>query len=496
MQVTVLGDVGRNGADSQATVYLRCADASPGVLLMESQTVEYKRSWSTEHVRTLCAFANGSGGIMYVGVEDDGRAVGVKNIKGLLDDIPNTIWTRLRITADVQAVTVDGRNVIRIGVEPHRHPVLLNGQTFVRMGSSTFHLEGEALTRFILERTGRDRLDMPAEGCGPQDLSAEAIGLLAGYDGPVPYEERVRMLYRLDLVRSGRATMTAALLLHRKPRRFSVGAYIRIVLYEGGGRATKSSCVEGPSLLQPDQTLDVLLDRYVPGEYVYEGLCRHLRHRYPPEAVRELLVNAVQHRDFTASSPVTVAVHQDRIVVSNPCIPVDPDPAPPPPNPGIARIFREAGLADSLQTGLAEAAGMCRENGNPPPEIRRTGYGRCFTATIRIGRKDARRTVATEQVLADGVDRMIFEAVCGDIRITPKALAEIIGRSESTVRRRLRRLEEKGVLARLEDAGVTTRIPIMARRGYRQRTCPKVPKPSLKITPSRGVCRIWCIDDI
>lgn len=58
---------------------------------MESQTVEYKRSWTRAHVRTICAFANGTGGAMYIGIEDEGRAVGISNIKGLLDDIPNTM---------------------------------------------------------------------------------------------------------------------------------------------------------------------------------------------------------------------------------------------------------------------------------------------------------------------------------------------------------------------------------------------------------------------
>lgn len=427
---------------------------------MESQTVEYKRSWSPDHVRTLCAFANGSGGTMYIGIEDDGRPVGAGNIKGLLDDIPNTVWARLRITADVQAVSVGGKNVVRIRVEPHRSPVLLNGQTFVRIGSSTFRIEGEALARFIVEHGSRDWLELPSEECGVPELSAGAIAMLIGSDGPVPYEERLRILYRLDLVRRGSPTMAAALLLHRKPRRFSVGAYIRIARFDVGKHATRSTCIDGPCLLQPRHAMEAILERFVPDEYVYEGMYRLTRRRFPPEALEELLTNAVQHRDYVVSSPVTVEVHQSGITVSNPCVPPDPDAEPLPPNPGMARMFREAGLAASWGRGIQRANEVCMENGNPPVDIRRTRHGRVFVAMLRDGRKDARRTVASEKVFEDRIDRTIFDAVREDGGITPKRLSGITGLSESTVRRRLRRMEERRVLSRRREGGATVRMPV------------------------------------
>ena len=60
----------------------------------ETQNVEYKESWRDEYLKWLCGFANAQGGTMYIGVNDSGNIVGVKNIQRLLEDIPNKIQSR------------------------------------------------------------------------------------------------------------------------------------------------------------------------------------------------------------------------------------------------------------------------------------------------------------------------------------------------------------------------------------------------------------------
>ncbi len=57
----------------------------------ENQSVEFKLKWTDECLKTICAFANSSGGKLYIGVDDNGKVIGVKDIKNLLKDIPNKI---------------------------------------------------------------------------------------------------------------------------------------------------------------------------------------------------------------------------------------------------------------------------------------------------------------------------------------------------------------------------------------------------------------------
>ena len=79
-------------------------------LMSESQNIEYKESWRDEYLKWVCGFANAQGGTIYIGVDDNGKVVGVKDIKKLLEDIPNKIQSGLGIVADVNKHTKDGKD--------------------------------------------------------------------------------------------------------------------------------------------------------------------------------------------------------------------------------------------------------------------------------------------------------------------------------------------------------------------------------------------------
>ena len=57
----------------------------------EKQTIEWKWSWDDEYLKWLCGYANVDGGTLYIGVNDDGYVVGVKDVKALLENLPNKI---------------------------------------------------------------------------------------------------------------------------------------------------------------------------------------------------------------------------------------------------------------------------------------------------------------------------------------------------------------------------------------------------------------------
>jgi len=72
----------------------------------EAQTIEYKSSWQEEYFGWIAGYANASGGTLYIGVNDDGYVVGVRDAKFLLDTLPNQISTYLGITASIDHGTV------------------------------------------------------------------------------------------------------------------------------------------------------------------------------------------------------------------------------------------------------------------------------------------------------------------------------------------------------------------------------------------------------
>jgi len=65
----------------------------------ETRNIEYKSVWKDEYLKWICGFANAQGDTLYIGKNDNGNVVGVKNAKKLLEDLPNKITTILGIVA-------------------------------------------------------------------------------------------------------------------------------------------------------------------------------------------------------------------------------------------------------------------------------------------------------------------------------------------------------------------------------------------------------------
>jgi len=72
--------------------------------MAESHNIEYKESWRDEYLKWVCGFANAQGGTIYIGIDDAGNVVGIKDVKKLMEDIPNKIQSGLGIVADVNTL--------------------------------------------------------------------------------------------------------------------------------------------------------------------------------------------------------------------------------------------------------------------------------------------------------------------------------------------------------------------------------------------------------
>lgn len=115
----------------------------------EDQHTEFKRLWKDEYLREICAFANGDGGTLYVGVEDGGTIVGVKDVSNLLESLPNKIKDKLNFIAAVDRRTEGDIEYIAIVVQPQDTPVLYDGHCYIRSGSTVQELKGHELRLFL-----------------------------------------------------------------------------------------------------------------------------------------------------------------------------------------------------------------------------------------------------------------------------------------------------------------------------------------------------------
>ncbi len=118
----------------------------------ESQTVEFKKLWKDEYLKTICAFANSEGGKLFIGISDNKGVAGVENVTSLLEILPNKINNRLALLVDVLSHDIEGKQVMEIKVHKTFAPVSFNGKFFKRSGSNTIELNSGNLTNFLLKK--------------------------------------------------------------------------------------------------------------------------------------------------------------------------------------------------------------------------------------------------------------------------------------------------------------------------------------------------------
>ena len=115
------------------------------------------------------------GGKLYIGMDDNGKVVGVDNVKKLSEDIPNQVRDVLGIMVDVNILEENGLEYLEIDVPAYSNPINYKGQYHYRSGSTKQELKGAALNRFILQRTGKNWDEVPMAGVSIDDLSKDAL---------------------------------------------------------------------------------------------------------------------------------------------------------------------------------------------------------------------------------------------------------------------------------------------------------------------------------
>jgi len=119
--------------------------------MIEDQTTEFKETWRDEYLKTVCAFTNTDGGVIYVGIDDKGNETGIINANKLLEDLPNKIINTLGIHPEIKIEERNSKQILSITINKSFQPVSYHGVFYVRSGSTTQELSGNELQQYILK---------------------------------------------------------------------------------------------------------------------------------------------------------------------------------------------------------------------------------------------------------------------------------------------------------------------------------------------------------
>ena len=351
--------------------------------MTENQNIEYKESWRDEYLKWICGFANANGGKIYIGKNDAGEVVGLKDSKKLLEDIPNKTKDILGILVDVDLHQTEKGDFIEISVDAHPYPVNYKGQYHYRSGSTKQELKGAALDKFLLQRKGKRWDAVPVPNVSINDLKKETFDFFRKkavkaqrIEEDVLTDSNELLIDNLQLNENEYLKRAAILLFHPNPDKFVTGAYIKIGYFEADDDLKFQDEVHGNLFEQIEKTIDLLFSKYIKSSISYEGLNRVEKYEYPKDAVREALLNAVSHKDYSGGVPIQISVYNDKLIFWNEGqLPenwtieklLDKHPSKPY-NPDIANALFRTGYIESWGRGTLKIINECMQFGIPKPK--------------------------------------------------------------------------------------------------------------------------------
>lgn len=195
-------------------------------------------------------------------------------------------------------------------------------------------------------------------------------------DRSVEDETTKDLIDKLNLYKNSYLTNAAVLLFHENPEKYVFGSYIKIGFFETDTDIIYQDEIHGSLMMQIDKAINMIYEKYLRAKITYEGINRVERYPFPYEAVREALLNAVVHKDYTSGIPIQISVYDDKLYIAN-------DGRLPetwtieeflgkhrskPFNPLIAHVFYLAGYIESWGRGIEKIFEACEADGIYKPE--------------------------------------------------------------------------------------------------------------------------------
>ncbi len=429
----------------------------------ENQNIDYKRIWKDEYLQWICGFANAQGGKLYIGIDDDQNIVGLKNINRLLEDIPNKIVTTLGIVCDVNLLEKDNLQYLEIVVKPSNMPIAYKGEYHYRSGATKQQLKGVALQQFIMKKMGLSWDDVEMENLTIDEIDRESIDYFINkgvfnkrlsFDSKEASTETI--LENLGLLTAeGKLKSAAILLFGKHPQAYFTGVEFRIGRFVNDeSDLIIQDSIEGNLIQMADKVVEVLKSKYLISPIHYEGMVRVEPLEIPEEGLREILYNAICHKDY-AGVHIQMKVYNDHITLWNDGpLPEGFDMnvlmrehASRPRNKNIASTFFKAGFIEAWGRGIKKIQDSFAQAKLPMPTIENRDGGvlvtiqrsKLFSGLYNLEPQNEPQKLTQRQ-------EALLELCKNEITISRQELANKLNISLATVKRDLSKLRVKGVL--------------------------------------------------
>ncbi|MBI5273667.1 MAG: putative DNA binding domain-containing protein [Chlamydiales bacterium] len=358
----------------------------------ESQTLEFKKEIpkNEQIIKTVIGFCNQVGGRLIIGVENDGTIVGIdeNETMQIMECLEHSIYQAATptIIPKVIAQRIGDKIILEIKVSAGMNkPYFIKSEgpdrgTYIRVGRSVLRANADMIDELRWQTRGISFDGMPVYRATKEDLNLEKINQFFGErlnQATGPMIEEIFKNYELITEEQTIIYPTVCGILHFSKRLEQWFPEAMIICTHFAGTA-------GREAIATRDCKGTLFEQFA-GAYEFglsclnrsftiQGATRNEKYELPEIAYRELLLNAIVHRNYHLRAPIKVSIYQDRIEIFS------PGEFPTPfaslklgltdiRNMAICKIFREARFVEKLGTGLLTAYNAYEKWGLPEPVI-------------------------------------------------------------------------------------------------------------------------------
>ena len=279
------------------------------------------------------------------------------------------------------------------------------------------------------------------------------------------------LMYNPHLIdEDGYLIRAAMLAFYKDPEKWVTGSYIKIGYFgKLDSDLVYQDEVHGPLIEQVDKTVDLVYTKYMKALIDYEGVQRIEQFMFHKDAFREILLNAIVHKDYSSCNPIQISVYEDKIYIWN-----DGEMTPnldstdklfmkhssKPYNPKLANIFFKSGMIKAWGRGFEKIREACALYDGPLPEyeINEAGIMVLCKACDRYlellpAKKKVDSIISDERIMSEKMSELRKEPIAKIVNylkdneeITTAKGVEITGKSEAQVRRYLKVLCDLGII--------------------------------------------------
>lgn len=437
----------------------------------ESTTIELKVSLpkNDQIIKTIIGFCNQNGGKLIIGVANDGQVVGIpeEEVEYTREYLEKSIYEASNppIIPQVYAQRLGEKIILIIEVSSGMNkPYYLKSEgldkgVYVRIGRSTARATPDMIEELKWQSRGKSFDTMPIYHATLADLNTKKIQAFFERQSDYTTGAYDALMHSYYLAVKEHAhqypTIAGLLTFGNQPQHFLPEAFIICTHFEGisGRTAIASLDCTGTLFEQFAQAYTFIISR-LNKSFVIKKLIREETLEIPQPALREMLINAIVHRNYHIQAPIKVAIYDDRIeifsqgsfpgplVAQNLCAGLTYIR-----NIAIAKILRHAGLIESLGTGFRTLFESYAQRKLPIPQvIEGENYVKCILPRKPLeGTK--KRHVSTE--VSDHFTSQIMNLLA----ITPEiTMADIIEHSKlprATAGRKINQLIKQKIIKRL-----------------------------------------------